>query len=59
MWCDAWVSLTQSVMPVAAPAVLTGVLHHHGMDGVEFDVAHAGEQIGLGLNHAGFVASFP
>jgi hypothetical protein len=56
---DAWVCLAQSIMPVAATAVLAGVLRHPGADRVEFNVAHAGEQVGLGLDHAGFVAPFP
>ena len=45
-------------MPVAAPAILAGVLHHRGANRVEFDIAHAGEQIGFGLHHAGFIAPF-
>ena len=46
-------------MPVAAPAVLPRVLHHVGADRVEFDVAHAGEEVGFCLDQAGFVAAFP
>ena len=46
-------------MPVAAPAILAGVLHHRGANRIEFDIAHAGEQIGFGLHHNGFIATFP
>jgi len=37
-------------MPVAAPLVLAGVLHHSGANRVEFDVAHTGQQVGFGLD---------
>lgn len=53
------VGLPQPVVSVAAPAILSGGLHHHGADGVEFDIAHAGEQVAFCLDHAGFVTTFP
>jgi len=56
---DASVRLAESVVPVAAPAVLTRILHHVRAHGIEFNVAHAGEQVGVFLHEAGFVASFP
>jgi len=59
VWGDTRVGLAEAVVPVTAPAVLAGVLHHASANGVEFDVTHAGEQVGLGLDQAGFVAAFP
>lgn len=56
---DAWIGLAKAVVPVAAPAVLAGVLHHVRAHGIEFDVAHAGEQVGFCLDQAGFVTPFP
>ncbi len=55
----ARIGLSQPVVPVAAPAILAGVLHHQCANGVEFDVAHAGEQVGFCLDDAGLVAAFP
>lgn len=46
-------------MPVAAPTVSSRGWHHICTDGVEFNVAHTGEQIGFYLYQAGFVSPFP
>jgi hypothetical protein len=53
------IGLPQRVMPIAGPAIVRRVVHHGGAHRVEFDVALAGKQIGLGLNQGGFVAAVP
>jgi hypothetical protein len=56
---EAGVALPESVAAVAGPAVVGGVADHVGAHGVEFDIAHAGEKVGFGLDQAGFVSAFP
>lgn len=56
---NSLVCLPQAVVPVARPFVLAGIIDHAGAQGVEFDVAHAGQQVGVSLDEAGFVAAFP
>jgi len=36
---------------------MCGVIDHGGANRIEFDVALAGEQVGLGLDERGFVAA--
>lgn len=47
------------VRPVAAPAVLAGCGSHVGAHRVQFDVAHAGQQVFFVLYQRGLVAPFP
>ncbi|MEN9454224.1 MAG: hypothetical protein RLZZ19_711, partial [Actinomycetota bacterium] len=56
---DQFACLPEAVAAVAAPAVVGGVIGHAGANRVEFDIAHAGEQIGFGLDQRGFVAALP
>lgn len=53
------VGLPKAVGSVAAPAVVRGVIYHDGLDWVEFDVAHVGEQLSVRLNERRFVAAIP
>lgn len=53
------VGLAQGVVAITAPAVVGRIVHHGGPYGIEFDVALATEQIGLGLDQRGSVAAAP
>lgn len=59
MRLNALVRFPQSVMPVARPAILRGIIRHVCAYRVQFDVAHAGQQVILGLYHARFESAFP
>ncbi len=51
--------ISPSVDTVAGPAVFLGAGDQAGPDGVEFDVAHAGEEVALRVYEAGAMAPFP
>ena len=51
--------LPQCVMVVARPGVVGGITGHVSSDGIEFDVAVAGEQIAVGIDQCSLEASFP
>jgi hypothetical protein len=46
-------------VPVARPAVVRQVGHHAGAHRIEFDGAHARQEIGLCLHDTGLAAPFP
>lgn len=49
----------KGVVAIAGPAVVGGIIRHGGAHRIEFNVALAGQQIGLGLYQRGFVAAVP
>jgi hypothetical protein len=53
------IHLTEGVSTVAGPAVEGRIGHHAGTDRIEFDVALAQQQVGLGLHQRGLVATVP
>lgn len=52
-------AISPGVVPITRPVVFLGSAHHLRPHGVEFNVAHAGEQVAIGLNEAGAMAPFP
>ncbi len=59
MWCDQLRFFALSVYAVAGPAVLTGVLHHSGPDGVHLNVSLTGKKVGFLLDNAGTESALP
>lgn len=52
-------SLSESIVTITRPGVLLRRFGHAGPDGIEFDIAHAGQQVGVVLNDTAFMPSFP
>jgi len=59
VWGDPGFGLAEPVGAVAAPAVVRRVIDHARPYRVEFDIAHGGQQVGVGLYQRGFVAAVP
>ena len=56
---DERVGLPEPIGAVAGPAVVRRLLYHRRAHGIEFDVAHAFQQVGLGLDQGGLVPAIP
>ena len=56
---EAAVGLSQRVVPITGPVLVCGIGHHRRPYRIQFNVALASQQIGVGLHDRGLVAAVP
>lgn len=57
MRLDPATRFSQGIGAITAPTIGAGGFHRVGANGIQFNIAHAGEQVGFIVNHTGLVIS--